>query len=122
MPKKILVVEDNRDMQDIYTSYFENRQGDFEIQIEGSAEQALEKAKNEHFDLIILDIIMEPMTGESFLVYAREYEETKNIPILVVSVLNPEMLAQLKKYPKVEFMQKPVPEEKLIATLNRMLS
>jgi CheY-like chemotaxis protein len=122
MPKKILIVEDNRNMQDIYTIYFESRKGEFEVEMQGSAEIALEKTKTDTYDLIILDIIMEPMTGESFLVYIRENPKTKDIPVLIVSVLSPDMLVQLKKYPKVEFMQKPIPEEKLIAALNRMLS
>ena len=122
MPKKILIVEDNKDMQEIYRNYFDAHKEEYEIEIEGSAEMALEKAKGNDYDLIVLDIIMEPMTGESFLVYARQNPKTKDTPILVVSVLSPEMLAQLKKYPNVQFMQKPVPEDKLIGRLDSMLA
>lgn len=122
MPRKILIVEDNKDMQEVYRNYFDAHKGAYEIDIEGSAEMALKKAKGNGYDLIVLDIIMEPMTGESFLVYARENPKTKDVPILIVSVLSPDMLSQLKKYDKVEFMQKPVPEDKLIGTIDSMLA
>ncbi len=122
MPKRVLIVEDNRDMQEIYDTYFEHRNEEFEVEIEGSAEIALDKAKSNPYDLIILDIIMEPMTGESFLVYIRENPKTQDIPVLVVSVLNPDMLSQLKKYDRVKFLQKPVAEAKLIETLKSMIA
>jgi len=121
MPKKILIVEDNSDMQEIYRSYFEDRGDEFDVEIGGKAEVALRKTREAPYDLVILDIIMEPMTGESFLVYLRENPQTSKVPVIVISVLGPEMLSQLGKYDKVEFLQKPVAEDRLIDTLNTML-
>jgi len=121
MPKKILIVEDNKDMQEVYRNYFKGKGQDYEVEMEGDAQAALEKARKERYDLIITDIIMEPMNGESFLDYVKGDSKTKDVPVLVVSVLSPEMLIQLKKYERVGFMQKPVPKERFMGMLSSML-
>ena len=80
--RRILIVEDSKDMREIYKSFFKNHSGRYRIDMEGDAQTALERVKKTPYDLIVLDIIMEPMTGESFLVYARENSSTSEVPIV----------------------------------------
>ena len=42
-------------------------------------------------------------------------------PILVVSVLSPDMLMKLKKMPDVHFLQKPITNEKLFKKISDIL-
>ncbi|MBL7081782.1 MAG: response regulator [Candidatus Omnitrophica bacterium] len=112
--KQILIVEDNRDMQELYKIFFSDQQDKYSIDIESRADVALKKIKEKTYDLIILDIIMEPMTGESFFSYARQEVKTVFTPILVVSVLSPDTLVKLKKINHVDFLQKPITKEQLM--------
>lgn len=118
--KRILIVEDDPDMQAIYKFMFNNETHKYAIQITGDAARALRAIRQKHFDLIISDIIMRDMSDRSFPAQVRQ-EERNNAPVLVVSVLNPDMLGQLKKMHRVYFLQKPITREKLLKKINSIL-
>ena len=113
--KRILIVEDDKDMQEIYRDIFKGEEAKYSIDIEGDAEQALQRIEKEAFDLVILDIIMEPMSGDSFLVHLRNRPKTKKVPVIVVSILKDQTLAALKQLGNVYFFQKPITKEKILA-------
>jgi len=118
-PRRILIVEDSEDMRAIYKTFFKNHLAEYNVDMQSDAQAALEKLKKEAFDLIVLDIIMEPITGEAFLVYARENKSSENTPIVVVSVLSESILRSLKRFDGVYFLQKPVTEAQLIGAINQ---
>jgi CheY-like chemotaxis protein len=121
--KNILIVEDDKDMREIYEIFFSDQKDKYLFDFESSAEQALKKLKVKKYDLILLDIIMEPMSGDAFFMYVRKEmgEDLKNIPILVVSVLSPSILRQLKKINHVDFAQKPVTKEQLLEKIKAII-
>ena len=106
--KRILVVEDDREMINIYKDIFAGTASEFSIDYESNAPAGLSRLERNDYDLIILDIIMEPMTGDSFFLYARNKEKSKNTPILIVSVLSRELLEALRKMNHVRFVKKPL--------------
>ncbi len=59
--KKILVVDDERDLCEILT--FNLKTAGYETMTACSAEEALTVLDDKHFDLILLDVMMEGMTG-----------------------------------------------------------
>lgn len=120
--RQILIVEDEKDMQEIYRDMFSDQAEEYEIDIESNAAAALRRLKERTFDLIILDIIMEPMSGDSFFVHVRDDIKTMNLPILVASVLKPDLLEQLKKMDHVYFLQKPITKEQLLEKINDILT
>lgn len=115
--RKILVVEDDRDMQEIYRSMFEGEK-DYRVDIEGDAARALERVKKNGYAAVVLDIIMEPMSGDSFYVHMRNDSKTRNIPIVVVSILKQDTLEFLEKLGGFSYLQKPITKEKLLKRLN----
>lgn len=119
--KKILIVEDNTEMQKLYKNMFRSKEGQYGIEVEGDARKAFKILADKDFDLVILDIIMEPMDGESFFACIREDSKRKNIPVLVVSVLDQDGLDYMKKLKKVEFLQKPVTIEELMEKIASMI-
>lgn len=119
--KRILVVEDDQDMINIYKDVFEGTLNEFSIDYEVSASAGLTKLERNQYDLIILDIIMEPMTGDSFFLYARNKEKTKNTPILIVSVLSRELLEALRKMNQVRFVKKPIKKDEFLRSVNDTL-
>ncbi len=112
--KSILIVEDDRDMQNMYEMFFSGLEDKYKINIEGSADIALQQVSSRHYDMVILDIIMEPLPGDTFFICTRSYKKTMFIPILVVSVLSPNSLENLKKINHVDFLQKPITKEQLL--------
>jgi DNA-binding response OmpR family regulator len=118
---RILIVEDNPDMLDIYAGMFKH-ESRFEIEMESDAMKALRRLEDTKYDLIILDIIMEPLTGESFFVYLRGNVKTMRLPVIVVSVLEPHTLDALKKLNHSMILQKPVSKADLFASIDKMIA
>jgi len=119
--KKILIVEDERGMQDIYRDMFSDDDRDFSLEIVADGQEGLKALQKNAYDLVILDVIMEPVTGDSFFVHMRSDENIRTIPVLVVSVISPELLERMKRLNHVHFLQKPITKEGLFMTINRIL-
>ncbi len=84
MSKKILVVEDDTDFQDLYKLYLQG--SSYEVRVAGNGQEGLEVLADWSPDLIVLDLIMPVMDGETFYVSLRAKEEWKNIPVVIASV------------------------------------
>ncbi len=77
---RILIVEDEEAIADLEKDYLEL--SDFEVEIEHAGDRGLEKALNEDFDLVILDLMLPGIDGFEV---CKKIREEKNIPILMVS-------------------------------------
>ncbi|MDD5585072.1 MAG: response regulator [Candidatus Omnitrophica bacterium] len=120
--KSILIVDDEPAMHEIYRDVFRDFSDRYRIEIQNNGLVALEKLKEKKFDLVILDIIMEPMPGDSFLVCLRNDKKTKSLPVIVVSVLGPSALRDLaKKTHNVQIVHKPFKKEVLLKSIDTML-
>lgn len=119
--RKILIVEDDKDMQEIYRDIFRD-ESNYEIELESDPLDGLKKTKQKAYDLIILDIIMDPIPGDSFFVYLRDEDKIKHIPILVVSILGEDSLELLKRLGQTDFLKKPIKKEELMKKINKILS
>lgn len=84
--KKIMIVEDDPTLRDIYTTRF--RAEGYEIVTASDGEAALTVAVQEKPDLILLDIMMPKISGFDVLDILRDTEETKNAKIIVMSALS----------------------------------
>ena len=83
---KVLVVDDEEDICEIL-QYNLTKAG-YEVVVSNSAEDALYKLRDE-FHIILLDIMMEGISGLKFAQFLRE-EYNNNIPIIFVSALGKE--------------------------------
>lgn len=63
---------------------------DYNIKISKTGEKAIELCKNLDIDLVLLDIEMPLMNGYEVCKNLKNYEKTKNIPIIFVSAKNSE--------------------------------
>ena len=84
--KRILLVEDDPLIVEIYTTQLEKAGFQVDSAIDG--EIAFEKAKNERFDLLVLDIVLPFVTGFEVLRKIRNQEELKNLKVLILSNLS----------------------------------
>lgn len=82
---KILLIEDEEMLANMYEVKFSNEGFNLLKAIDGA--QGLEMARAEKPDFVLLDIIMPKMDGFSVLTAMKEDEELKNIPVLLLTNL-----------------------------------
>lgn len=83
MAKKILIVDDDRDI----VSAIETILGleNYKIIAAYTGEESIISAKKEHPSLILLDYMLPDMTGKEVVERIRSDDEVKEIPIVLVS-------------------------------------
>ena len=77
---KILIIEDEESIAELEKDYLEL--SGFEEEIAGDGDTGLDRALNEEFDLIILDLMLPGTDGFDI---CRRVREVKNTPIIMVS-------------------------------------
>jgi DNA-binding response OmpR family regulator len=85
MAKKILLVEDDTNLRDIYSARFAAE--GYQVITSADGEEALATAVRELPDLIILDVMMPKISGFDVLDILRSTAETKNTHIIMMTAL-----------------------------------
>ena len=114
--KTILVVDDERSMHELYKDMFLVKGDRYQLLFAASVEEAVEILNSKIVDLIVLDIIMEPIPGQYLYLKVTQDEGLKNkhIPIIIASVLKKEMLSRLQKMSDVAIFQKPLKQDEFL--------
>lgn len=86
MAKKILIVEDDEFLAEIYNKQF--LQEGYESQVALDGEVALKILGQENFDLILLDIMLPKMDGLTVLEKIKANDKTSKIPVVILSNLS----------------------------------
>lgn len=86
MAQKILLIEDNPILTELYRSALEEKK--LEVLITHDGEKGIEIAKNQQPALILLDLLMIGIDGYEVLKKLKEADETKNIKVIILSVIN----------------------------------
>ena len=81
--KKVLIVEDDKDIADLVKLVLETE--DFEVEAELNPESAYEKAKSSRPDAIMLDLLMPRMDGWTIFKQLREDHSFDNVPIAILT-------------------------------------
>ncbi|MCK5510998.1 response regulator [Candidatus Parcubacteria bacterium] len=85
-PIKILLIEDDPFLLSMYSIKFEAE--GFVVATADDGEKGLEAAKKTDSDIILLDILMPKMNGFEVLEKLKADEDTKKIPIILLTNLN----------------------------------
>ena len=80
MPRKVLIVEDNQDSRELVVKVLKSK-GYLTIEAE-DGEEALEKARAEKPDLVLLDISLPKLNGYEVAQRLKAMEEFQEIPIV----------------------------------------
>jgi len=83
MAKRILYIEDEKDMRNMFGLRLESE--GYVVLYASDGEEGLAKAKSEKPDLILLDLMLPKLPGEEVCKAIRNDEEIENIPIIMVS-------------------------------------
>ena len=103
--KTILIVEDEQNFHDLY-----------EVMLEGTGcgiiraydgHEALEKLTEKKPDLIILDLLMNMITGDTFFLNLKNMLDYTDIPVIIISAYSERRYKNLKKTdPNLIFIEK----------------
>jgi signal transduction histidine kinase/CheY-like chemotaxis protein len=112
----VLVLEDDRQTLFLYEKYL-SRSG-FQVLPVRTVEEARQTVRRVRPAAMVLDVMLEGETSWSFLAEMKTNEETKDIPILVVTITDREHKA--RALGADEFWLKPVDEGRLLKKLGAM--
>lgn len=120
MSKNIMIIEDDQSFHDLYTELLEDT--DYKITCTYDGEEAMEKLEGGKPDLIILDMLLDLMAGDTFFRLIRNMPEYVDIPIIVVSGYPEQAYVILKDMDKsLTFLNKTDIGEKLIEEINNRI-
>ena len=96
LKQKILIVEDSKIDMDILCSILgheidnpvENENSEYSIITAVNGKEALERAKKENPDIILMDIMMPEMDGFETICKLKESENTRIIPVIFITSLD----------------------------------
>ena len=114
---KILIVDDEELIRNVIKEYAELE--NFEIDEAEDGYEAIEKCKNNDYNLIIMDIMMPKLDGYQAV---KEIKKEKNVPVIMLS-------ARGEEYDKLlgfdlgidDYVQKPFSPKELIARIKAIL-
>ncbi|NMB56342.1 response regulator [Candidatus Beckwithbacteria bacterium] len=105
MAKKILLVEDDSLLINMYKTKFESE--GFIVLTAGDGEAGLQIIQNQIPDFIVLDYMMPKMSGFEFLQTIKQNQSLKHIPVIMLSNMsNPTEAQKAKQLGVNEFLVK----------------
>lgn len=111
-PLTILAVDDDKVTLQTIKSVFEDS---FTVIIASDGHAGIELAREWRPDIILLDIIMPDMDGFSTLMMLKDFPETANIPVIMLSVIREKnKVFQAMQHGAKDYMIKPFTSESLI--------
>lgn len=121
--RKVLVVDDEGMMRKIIRRILEKN---FDVDVVEAANPRQGFSILEHQDLpdlILLDMLMPMMNGLTMLKYIRSQENTKDIPVIIVTALaEPDLVRALMELDIVDYIKKPIDSEILTEKVGRFFN
>ncbi len=105
LTKTILIIEDEQNFHDLYEVMLEGTGCEIIRAYDGY--EAMEKLTEKKPDLIILDMLMNMVTGEMFLLHLKAILDYAGIPVIIISAYTDERYKKLRKTdPNLAFIDK----------------
>ncbi len=122
MAPKVLLVDDDRLIHQLYQSHIEK--AGYELVSAFKGNDAVEIAARELPQAIVMDIMMPDMDGLSAVRQMKQDERTKNIPVIVITANPHSHLSQMESQwaGAAVFLTKPFGPPSLISALQSVIS
>lgn len=120
MVLKILIVDDNSDFREITRLSLSN--SGYEVLEASSGREAIDAARKEQPDLILLDILMPGLDGYAACRQLKTNPTTKHIPIIVLTALgDPSVRYKARESGADDCIAKPMTTKELCERVERLL-
>jgi CheY-like chemotaxis protein len=129
--KNVLLVDDDEDLIDIYRAALEK--AGFAVSAAANSAEAMSIATTKKIDVAVLDVMMDtPTEGFVLARQMRQNEETKRIPLLMLTSVNTqnEAIGSFVRFtdrdrdkdwlPVDRFMDKPIKAEELVSIVRTL--
>jgi CheY-like chemotaxis protein len=121
MSKKVLVVDDSKTALMMERAIVEKRTP-YQCVTASDGQDAVEKARLERPDLILMDVVMPRMNGFEACKMMRQEQSTREIPIVLVTTRGEEAYMEAGFQSGCnDYISKPVNETELVALLDSYL-
>ena len=121
--KKVLIVEDDADTRDYFSTFFSDHGFAVETAVDGG--EALTKVEAGVPDLVTLDITMPETSGVRFYRDMKENDSRVGIPIIIITGVNKDFqsfISSRRQVPPPEgFLGKPVDLDELLKLTNSLI-
>jgi two-component system, chemotaxis family, chemotaxis protein CheY len=84
MPQHLLIVDDSKVIRDSIRVIFQTE--GFTVDTAENGMEALEMARENHYDGIITDVFMPLMDGYEFIEHVRGVDGYRSVPIIIITV------------------------------------
>ncbi len=120
--KTIMIIENNETYHNTYKSMLKDHNYKFIHTYDGY--EAMEKMDETTPDLIILDMLMDMITGDTFFMYLRNIPEYANIPVIIISSASERRYRHLRVTdPNLSFIEKgSLDRETLVEEIDKKIS
>ncbi len=121
MNKTIMIVDDEQSFHDLYAAMLEDTE--YEVISVYDGDEALSKLEETRPDLIITDIVLNMMTGDTLFLYIKSMPEYEDIPVIITSNVSLWPYKSLRDIdPDLVFLDKTVTRERLIKEVNAKIA
>jgi CheY-like chemotaxis protein len=114
---RLLIVDDDPGIRGLLTSLFQGE--GFRVVTATNGREALDKARAETPDAIVLDLRMPEMSGEEFLAAWRRSTPRRAVPVLAMSAYD--RTATAEQLGVEAFLPKPFSMDALLSTVDRLV-
>ncbi|MFC2116473.1 PleD family two-component system response regulator [Bacteroidota bacterium] len=119
--KKILIVDDSNTNIVLLEAILDSR--GYQIQTAFNVAEAYNMLEKDRPELILLDLLMPKISGYEFLDQLKQNEETRDIPVIIVSAVSDAMNIQ-KTFDlgALDYIEKPVDIKALLNKVEKTLN
>ena len=119
--KKILIVEDCQEIQEMFELALQS--SGYDVDIAGNGIKLIKKIRDTKPDLILMDILMPWVDGYDLCRDIKGLDDICNIPIIIVTCKTaPEDIQKGFDAGATEYLEKPVEIDKLLQTVASVLA
>lgn len=101
---KVLIIEDDESLRDVYKEEFESEE--FTVETANDGNEGVEKMASFLPEIVLLDLMMPKMSGFDVLRNVKANPVLKDIPIIVLTNINPDVQDLLKNWGATSFLLK----------------
>jgi CheY-like chemotaxis protein len=122
MCKTIMIIDNEQSFHELYSVMLEGT--GYEIIRAYHGGEAMFKLERKKPDLIILDILIDMMTGDTFIQNLKSMREYANIPVIIISSFLAQVFKNLKQItPNLVFLEKTyLTKKRLLDEINKELN
>jgi CheY-like chemotaxis protein len=122
MPKKILIIDDEKDMRTYLGALF--RKAGYDVATAGNGAEGLQAARDAPPDLITLDILMPKQSGVRTYRELRSETSTRDVPIIILTGLTQQedFFAELGSLPRPDaIVEKPIDRDDFLDKVKKVI-